>query len=344
MVTYSRSAVSSKIGMNYVRSLVEGAGSLFHKIEQESDLGIDALIELVVGGRPAGAQLAIQVKSGQSYYQPASETCLIPVSNHREYWSHHPLPVIGVVFIPRLEKAHWVDLKHALRADPSGTVIRFVASEANLLDRDTFASIFVPTFLRGTPNLPLAKAIALSQSLKRDEAYLGLLVLFRQYPNQHAAWDALIEYFLVTPVESIPLSLIYHMAHIPWHGDIAYSGERIADEVRDYVANRMAAFGRAEVLKLLELIDSEQGIARGTIGQSVEAVVSSLPGVDAHLADIASDVSIDLVVCESAALILAMHLANGADPVLGHLAKRGSWFAGELMRLNGESGGINPYG
>jgi hypothetical protein len=344
MVNYGPSVVTSKIGVGFVRSLVERAGSLFHKIEQESDLGIDALIELVVEGSPAGAQVAVQIKSGDSYYETPSETCLIPISNHREYWSRYPLPVVGVVFIPSLERAYWVDVKRALRADPEATVIRFVASGANLLDRETFASLFMPPWLRQEPRLAFEKAIAFSRSRKIDEAWLGLRVLFHQYPNEHSSWDALVEYFVASPAERIPPSLIYHLAHIPWHGDIAYSGEAIEPETREYAAGRMATFRRAEIVKLLGLIDRENGIARGTLGQSIEAVLSSLPGIDAHLMAVASDESLDLVVCESAGLILAMHLSDAAIPMLRHLATRGSWFASELVVVIREFGGINPYG
>ena len=49
MPTYKRTAVTSKEGINFVRSVVESGGSLFIKIEQENDLGIDALLESQCG-------------------------------------------------------------------------------------------------------------------------------------------------------------------------------------------------------------------------------------------------------------------------------------------------------
>lgn len=39
MPKYSNSSITAKIGINYVRTIVEESGSLFHKIEQENDLG-----------------------------------------------------------------------------------------------------------------------------------------------------------------------------------------------------------------------------------------------------------------------------------------------------------------
>ena len=64
MAIYKRSAVTAKRGINFLRSTVEDAGSLFIKIEQENDLGADALLELIKGERPLNQQCTIQIKSG----------------------------------------------------------------------------------------------------------------------------------------------------------------------------------------------------------------------------------------------------------------------------------------
>jgi hypothetical protein len=343
MIKYTGSAITSKMGINYIRSLVEGSGSLFHKIEQENDLGIDALIEFVQNGRPMGAQIAIQVKSGDSYYQANTETCTIPVNGHLDYWNRYPLPVIGVVYIPSLDRAHWVDLKLALSDEPDARVVQFTASEANRLDRDTFWSLFVPIRLRQTPNLSLPKALALAESHRPDEANLGLKVLFQRYRNEQATWEALVNCVVKSPEGRIPRSVIYYLAHIPWHGDIAFSGEPIAPETRTFAANRISRLGRPEIVKLLDMIDRESGVARGTIGQSVEALVSSLPNIDPVLTGIAADDTLSLFVCECAALILAMHIGKAALPTLIRLAARESWFAAELARVVTDFGAISPY-
>lgn len=52
MVKYKITNITSKAGINFVRTVVEESGSLFHKIEQENDLGIDALVEFVLDEQP----------------------------------------------------------------------------------------------------------------------------------------------------------------------------------------------------------------------------------------------------------------------------------------------------
>lgn len=73
MVLYKQTNVTAKNGINFVRFVIESAGSLFHKIEAENDLGIDGLIELVRDEKPLNCQVAVQVKSGQSYYNASGE-------------------------------------------------------------------------------------------------------------------------------------------------------------------------------------------------------------------------------------------------------------------------------
>ncbi len=102
MSTHKRSAITSKEGINFVRSAVESSGSFFMKIEQESDLGIDALLEFIRDERPLNQQIAIQIKSGASYYNAETEECAFPIGTHRSYWSSiHCQSLASVRSIPQ---------------------------------------------------------------------------------------------------------------------------------------------------------------------------------------------------------------------------------------------------
>ena len=93
MVNYRPTAVTSKVGVNIVRALTEQAGSLFHKIEHENDLGIDAILEIIISGRPVGVQVGVQSSQAAHTSTSAPDTCVIPIDNHAEYWSRYPLPL-----------------------------------------------------------------------------------------------------------------------------------------------------------------------------------------------------------------------------------------------------------
>lgn len=343
MPIYIQSAITAKEGINFVRGVVESGGSLFLKIEQENDLGIDAIVEFIEDGYPLNKQIAVQIKSGASYYTHETKECAFPVGSHRTYWSRYPLPVFGVVYVPALKTAYWLNIKHYLEANPKATVIRVPVTEANKFNAATFTNLFVPAVVGKTPALDLEEALTLAQSQELSEFYLGLLVLFRRFPNKTVTWDELVRTFIERPTTEIPPVLLYWLAHIPGHGDIFYHGETPSEETRAYARGLFTRFGVEQVIKLLAFIDPEEQIGRGTLGQSVEAIISSLPNVEEMLRVIIRSLDVDILIRELAVLILAMKEAEGALPDLAALEAEGSWYAGEIARHVKEYEWINPY-
>lgn len=343
MPNYKKSAVTAKEGINFVRSVVENSGSLFIKIEQENDLGVDGILEFIRDEKPLNKQIAVQIKSGASYYSGETRECAFPIGTHRDYWLHHPLLVFGLVYVPSLKTAYWINIKRFLKDNPSASTVRFLATKANKFDFSTFNALFLPGVAGETPVLDINEAFALARSREPSETYLGLLVLFRRYANERSAWDELIQTFIERPAEEIPPVLLYWLAHIPGHGDIFYFGQTASPETRAYARGLLKGFGVEQVIKLLSFVDPEDSIARGTLGQSVEAVVSSLPNASAMLRDVMTSSEVDLSIREFAAIILAMNEGRRAIPDLRELENNGSWYSGEIAAYVQRYGAINPY-
>jgi hypothetical protein len=128
--------------------------------------------------------------------------------------------------------------------------------------------------------------------------------------NRKESWDAFVKYVVDNPASEIPRVLIYYLAHIPWHPDIAWMGdEQITSETRDYTKQLLSRFGKVEVIKLLSCIDEERGIERGSIGQSVAAIIASLPDAKTILASVYQDPSLPVFTRECAGIIIG----NGED-------------------------------
>jgi hypothetical protein len=137
--------------------------------------------------------------------------------------------------------------------------------------------------------------------------------------------------------------LIYFLAHVPWHADIFAHGEQLSPATRQYARELMSSLDYEDVLKLLSLVDRENSISRGSLGQSIEAIVSSLPLASALLRQIAGTAKVDMFVRECAALILAMNEGLEASSTLESLAASGSWYAREMHAHLLRWGHINPY-
>lgn len=268
---------------------------------------------------------------------------MFPIADHRDYWASHRLPVYGVVYVPVLKTAFWVDIKRYLKEYPDATAVRYRTSEANRFDSSSFTRLFVPSIVKEAPSLSLEEALRLVRSVKADEVYLAVVVLFRKYPNVLQTWDEFIRLLRERPTEEIPDHLVYYLAHIPGHGDIFYFGEQMSPSTHEYARSLLSTLRFGEVVKLLSLIDPENSISRGSIGQSVHAIISSLPKAPVLLRQAAASPALDLFVRECAALILAIEQGSAAASVLTELAAAGSWYANELLTHLREYGHINPY-
>jgi hypothetical protein len=74
-----------------------------------SDVGIDAHLEIVVEGLATGRLLALQIKSGESYFREAVAEGFVYRSDeaHLSYWLNHSLPVVLVICKPGTQEAYW---------------------------------------------------------------------------------------------------------------------------------------------------------------------------------------------------------------------------------------------
>ncbi len=293
-----------------MRVVVE-ANCIFHDIHQENDVGIDAVIEFVKDTKPLAKTIGVQIKSGPTYYDSANNECKIPVGTHRDYWMNYPLPVYGIVYLPDVDCAYWINIKNYLKANPGMTVIRFTPKRLNAFTSGNFTKLILPSYAGELPAFSYQEALDLFQSSDWDEINLGMRILFREHSDKNEVWDKLINFFKTKNVDEIPYSLIYYMAHVPWHGDIVGGRDKITDESREYARSLIESFDKSDTVRLLNLID-ENGIERGTMGQSIEALISSLPNTNGYLGEIVHDPSLPMKVRENAALIFAFNNQGNA--------------------------------
>lgn len=344
MAKYIKTNITAKLGVNYVRNIVEESGCIFHKIEQENDLGIDGLIEFIVDEKPVNKSIAIQIKSGQSYHNEKSKECLIPVKGHYEYWKNYPLPVFGLVYIHELKKGYWVDIKKHFDNFGKVSVIKFPKNKTNEFDLRSYNRIFKPFNINEVPEIPLEEAILFFKSNQEDEFILGMVVLFRKYVNKKQVWDLFISFIKENDFINIPSSMIYYLSHIPWHPDIHYQGENISKEIKDIVLEKIKQFDVEIVIKLLSIIDEETGIRRGSIGQSVEAILSKVENINLLFEEIMLNQEVDLSNKHNAALIYAYYKGEESLPFFQKLRLNESWLIPQIIEEIKEYQWINLYG
>ena len=338
-----------KTGINYVRNIIESKNCIFNEIHQENDVGIDAIVELVKEESPTGNCLALQIKSGLSYFDSNKNRCLIPIKGHLKYWENYALPVFGIVYVPTHEKAYWIDIKKYINEHKiqiiNGRIstIKFEISKLNQFDIDDFENIFIPYIMRELPELSFDEAIELFHSKNYEERYVGLITLFKKFADKKSVWDDFVSYFKNSNTENIPNRLIYILSYIPGHGDLWWHKESITAESKKHAKTLMQKFNKDDIIKLLHFIDEENSISRGSIGQCVEAIISIIPFVDDLLKEIILDEAQLPRIRGSAAAIYAYHKGTDSLLLLKEVSDINAWYIPQIIECIEEYGFLNLY-
>lgn len=264
--------VTERVGVNYARTVVEGAGSFFKEINLQHDVGQDATIVLVVNGMVRPREVALQIKSGASYVSP--NLCHIPATSaHIYYWAHHDLTTLGVVYDPDEATAYWFDLqsasRHHRRSSPkTGTTFTFAKSAWNRLDALQFPTILLPTLLGEAPNIPRETLHAWIDDADPETHELAVRVLRARHRDDASAWQRLIEAYRSRPLDQLTIETPTTLAMLLGHDDIGYYSGMIPREVRREAASAVLRFGTDEIAKALALLP-ECDFERPSFGYSL---------------------------------------------------------------------------
>jgi hypothetical protein len=105
----SPSAQVATEGVTYTKMVLETQLRWLFREQPTEDYGIDAHTEVVDGEEVTGRLLALQIKSGSSWFKELAPGgwWFRPDAEHIHYWLDHSLPVIAVLYDPEGEKCYW---------------------------------------------------------------------------------------------------------------------------------------------------------------------------------------------------------------------------------------------
>lgn len=134
-----KSSTGSK-GVKILRDIIEDElGWLFREQPLETDYGIDADMEIVEDGEATGILIAIQIKSGKSFFKHQNEEGFIFRADieHYNYWVNHSLPVILVLCDNENKKCYWVQITEENVEKVSETSWKITVPKKNVVDKNS---------------------------------------------------------------------------------------------------------------------------------------------------------------------------------------------------------------
>lgn len=128
------------IGLSQLK-FTRDLGWIFRE-QSVSDVGIDALVEIVSAGFATGDLLALQVKSGDSLFRERTDEGFVfrGDADHLEYWLRYPIPVLLILCSPDQSRCWWQSIDYGC-VKPTGKGWKTVVPLANELGKKSVEPI-----------------------------------------------------------------------------------------------------------------------------------------------------------------------------------------------------------
>ncbi|MFJ4409544.1 DUF4365 domain-containing protein [Streptomyces sp. NPDC088910] len=175
-----RTHLVDRAGVGMVSFLVADELGWLYRSQETSDMGIDAHFEVVQGGQATGRLLAVQIKSGPSWFsEPVDGGWWFRCNAaHMEYWSNGSLPVVIALFHPGTRAVYWQHVNETtLVSTGKGWKVLVPASQqlnercADALAAPARRSADTETFHQALDRLPADPRSALMRAHEADAAY-----------------------------------------------------------------------------------------------------------------------------------------------------------------------------
>jgi hypothetical protein len=157
------SAQSASIGVTNVKLAVESELGWLFREQPSDDYGIDAHIELVDDEEVSGRLLALQIKSGQSWFREKGPGgwWFRPSDHHVTYWLNHSLPVVIALFDPETDRSHWQLVTRTTLEKTTAGTWKLLIPECQVLDAS--AERALSTAAEGDPYLLRMRELRLAK-------------------------------------------------------------------------------------------------------------------------------------------------------------------------------------
>lgn len=101
--------ITNRIGVHKVGLTILQEFKWIEREQPISDYGIDMQIEIVNDEKPTGQLIALQIKSGESYFKETTENSIVyrGERKHLNYWQFHTIPVLIFLYHPKKDKIYW---------------------------------------------------------------------------------------------------------------------------------------------------------------------------------------------------------------------------------------------
>ncbi|MEV4334086.1 DUF4365 domain-containing protein [Streptomyces sp. NPDC049597] len=143
MMRRKPSAKVASQGVTHTQQAIEDELGWLFRNQPTEDYGIDAHAEVVDGEDVRGRLLALQIKSGGSWFRESAPGgwWFRPDAEHVQYWLNHSLPVLVVLHHPETKQCHWQLVNRKTLVETATGGWKLVVPEEQVLNESAAAPL-----------------------------------------------------------------------------------------------------------------------------------------------------------------------------------------------------------
>jgi len=283
----------ARLGVTFVGKIVAEAGSIFREYSQDTDLGIDGLIEFIDNEVSTGDLVAVQIKAGSSYLkQHRNQDSFKVTVGIRDllYWTSLPIPVIIVTYDPKTEQSSWLDILDHIRNNPDILEQDFVTltlpAKTNQFNTRTLRNeirSLCTKYRLETGRLFFTELMASNNIEDKFSGFWGLRS-HRDYLFSELSCFMLIQH-IFHPNDDLRAGVTDTVSRLLPHPEVGLIPPR---EIQEYIESSLRDFRVQEVAWLLKTawLDEENLMQRGSLGQSVGVIITAIRGYEQYLVEL----------------------------------------------------------
>ena len=136
MMRRKHTAKVASAGVTHTKLAIEDGLDWLFREQPTEDYGIDAHAEVVDGEDVRGRLLALQIKSGMSWFKETTPGgwWFRPDAEHVQYWRNHSLPVVVVLYHPENGRCYWQLVNRETLVETSTGGWKLLVPEVQVLD------------------------------------------------------------------------------------------------------------------------------------------------------------------------------------------------------------------
>ena len=221
------------------------------------DTGIDGFIEFVDAEDVTGQMIAVQVKTGSSYYNKSKEQFELRIEKDiLDYWKNYMLPVVLFFYLPDEDKGCWISIREYIETEEYYNrlpILKIRALIKKELNDNTFTNLIEYT----RKNYDYKSAINWIDSCldaSEDNIMDNFLILSNHpYTRDNKITIFIARYLIKSDNKELLREDLWFLGYCI--GRFRWSGNSIEKEIQNYTSKICSDLSENELYKLLCLID-----------------------------------------------------------------------------------------